>query len=818
MRSRVFFLLFSIIYMLVSSGVLADIPNHINYQGRLTDNLDAPVDNGSYQMTFKIYGSESGSDVLWNSGSVSVLVINGLFNVQLGSSPMPSLPDDLFSTSTIRYLGITIGSDPELVPRTPMTSGAYAFHALRADTAMYAQNVVGGGNGWTDDGGSIRLTDTNDSVGIGTSSPSTKLDVNGDVFFYGKATIGSGHNNTGSHAVVLGGTSNTASADIAVVCGGDANTAQADAAVVSGGQGNTASGLGSTVGGGAGNTSYGFLSSIAGGGMNDVGDPATGNRAVSDYSFIGGGGDNQAGDDMSTPDSTAYATVSGGESNSAMGKHSFVGGGQSNLSSGQGAVISGGKENQALSVWTFIGGGHTNLASDSFAVVSGGVGNQATGGYSTTAGGIGNQASGNRATVAGGDSNDAEGYGSVVCGGFSNNADGTATFIGGGSSNTAIGTDATVSGGSSNYADGNNSIIGGGWDNHAESDYSTVGGGQSNYARDAYCFVGGGRNNSAGYPDGDPNSAYYSTVGGGFQNHAYGRYSTVPGGDNCTAIGQFSFAAGKMAKAKHDGSFVWADNTTENFESDTTNQFKIRAENGMTVYSVANDWDNGVSIFNDGYGNGLDVYSHAADNGKALGGISINNFGSASALHAWQLHPDSGYAGEFLGDVRIEGEITKTRSITKIDHPLDPENMYLYHSSVESSEMMNVYSGNVILDGNGGAWVVLPDWFEALNKEYRYQLTCIGGHANVYIDQEIENNRFKIAGGHAGLKVSWQVTGIRQDAYAEANKLLVEEYKKPDLRGKYLHPKAFGLSEEQGVHYEALQKRLEQISMRGYDR
>ncbi|NIW48135.1 MAG: hypothetical protein GWN14_22650, partial [candidate division Zixibacteria bacterium] len=210
------------LFLALTVSINAAVPNVINYQGRLADNLNTPVDDGSYQMTFKIYGSESGTDVLWNSGSVSISVINGLFNVQLGSSPMPALPDDLFSTSATRYLGITIGSDPELVPRTPMTSGAYAYHALRADTAMFAHNLIGSGDGWVDDGNIVRLNNTSDSVGIGTISPSTKLDVNGDVFFSGKATIGSGHNNTGNYAVILGGTSNTASGAITVVAGGDA--------------------------------------------------------------------------------------------------------------------------------------------------------------------------------------------------------------------------------------------------------------------------------------------------------------------------------------------------------------------------------------------------------------------------------------------------------------------------------------------------------------------------------------------------------------------------------------------------------------------
>jgi hypothetical protein len=106
--------------------------------------------------------------------------------------------------------------------------------------------------------------------------------------------------------------------------------------------------------------------------------------------------------------------------------------------------------------------------------------------------------------------------------------------------------------------------------------------------------------------------------------------------------------------------------------------------------------------------------------------------------------------------------------------------------------MMNVYNGNVILDARGEAWVPLPDWFEALNRDFRYQLTAIGAPGpNLYIAEEIQGNRFKIAGGEPGMKVSWLVTGIRHDPFALAHPILVEEDKPEDERGTYLHPDAY---------------------------
>jgi hypothetical protein len=153
------------------------------------------------------------------------------------------------------------------------------------------------------------------------------------------------------------------------------------------------------------------------------------------------------------------------------------------------------------------------------------------------------------------------------------------------------------------------------------------------------------------------------------------------------------------------------------------------------------------------------------------------------------------YAGYFSGNVSVTGTLSKGGGSFKIDHPLDPENKYLYHSFVESPDMMNIYNGNATLDASGEAVVTMPEWFEALNRDFRYQLTCIGGFAPAYVAEEIANNQFKIAGGKAGLKVSWQVTGVRHDAFAEANRIPVEVDKPADERGTYLHPTAFGQPE-----------------------
>jgi hypothetical protein len=153
------------------------------------------------------------------------------------------------------------------------------------------------------------------------------------------------------------------------------------------------------------------------------------------------------------------------------------------------------------------------------------------------------------------------------------------------------------------------------------------------------------------------------------------------------------------------------------------------------------------------------------------------------------------------GDLSVTGALSKGSGTFKIDHPLDPANKYLYHSFVESPDMKNVYDGVAVFNSGGEAVVELPQWFEALNSDFRYQLTCIGGFAPVYIAAEIDNNSFKIAGGQPGMKISWQVTGIRRDAYARDHRTPVEEAKPQDEQGYYLYPEGFGQPAQRGVSW-----------------
>lgn len=201
-----------------------------------------------------------------------------------------------------------------------------------------------------------------------------------------------------------------------------------------------------------------------------------------------------------------------------------------------------------------------------------------------------------------------------------------------------------------------------------------------------------------------------------------------------------------------------------------------------------------------------------SDDGAGVQGAHLSSGASGSlgtknaGVVGWDYDNPAIWAAYFFGAGTFTGALFKASGAFRIDHPLDPENKYLNHSFVESPDMKNIYDGVVILDNNGEAVVTLPEWFESLNKDFRYQLTCIGGFANVYVAEKVQDNQFKIDGGSPGLEVSWQLTGIRKDAYANENRIEVEVLKDGTEKGRYLHPEAFGVSKKQGIKFEEQQR------------
>ncbi|MBK8046883.1 MAG: hypothetical protein IPK16_07025 [Anaerolineales bacterium] len=159
----------------------------------------------------------------------------------------------------------------------------------------------------------------------------------------------------------------------------------------------------------------------------------------------------------------------------------------------------------------------------------------------------------------------------------------------------------------------------------------------------------------------------------------------------------------------------------------------------------------------------------------------------------------TGFAGYFVGRVAVNGTLLPYAGAMQIDHPLDPANKTLSQSLVQSPDMMSIYNGNITTDANGDATVALPAYFEALNGDYRYQLTVVGQFAQAIVAEKIANNQFKIKTDKPSVEVSWQVTGVRHDPYANANRIAVEQEKSAQERGRYLYPEGFGQPTEMGV-------------------
>jgi hypothetical protein len=152
-----------------------------------------------------------------------------------------------------------------------------------------------------------------------------------------------------------------------------------------------------------------------------------------------------------------------------------------------------------------------------------------------------------------------------------------------------------------------------------------------------------------------------------------------------------------------------------------------------------------------------------------------------------------------LGDLNVVGNISKGGGTFKIDHPLDPENKYLYHSFVESPDMLNVYNGNITTDVSGIATIQLPAYFSALNKDFKYQISAIKSFSGVMVYEEIKGNSFIVKSELPNTTISWQVTGVRQDPYANKNRVIPEVEKEEFAKGKYLYPKAYNMPKEKGI-------------------
>jgi hypothetical protein len=200
--------------------------------------------------------------------------------------------------------------------------------------------------------------------------------------------------------------------------------------------------------------------------------------------------------------------------------------------------------------------------------------------------------------------------------------------------------------------------------------------------------------------------------------------------------------------------------------------------------------------------NGL-IGAASTDSPAGYGVIGIANDTAGIAVYA--VASGGAAALQTLGNAAIFGILTKSGGSFRIDHPLRPAEQYLSHSFVESPDMKNIYDGVVVADSRGRATVTLPDWYEALNRDERYQLTAVGGPApDLHVAEKVKHGKFTIAGARAGQEVSWQLTGIRHDAWANANRIPVEHDKTAADKGRCIHPELFGAAADARVGFRQI--------------
>lgn len=328
------------------------------------------------------------------------------------------------------------------------------------------------------------------------------------------------------------------------------------------------------------------------------------------------------------------------------------------------------------------------------------------------------------------------------------------------------------------------------------SDYYGIGG-----------FFRGGYRGVMGVVNPTGNNVYYGVhgeVAGGT-----GFNTGVSGTANTQGVFGFGSGAGKGLTQYFGTSFpetAGLNGQATNFTSSNGRAYGIIGESfspaghvncGLFGYAAgasagANPANYGVLGITDGAnGIGMLGISDNTGNARALEGRVLQGVTQTAIYTTIALDTAGNYAGYFDGPIYATNASAGIKSF-KIDHPLDPDDKFLYHSSVESPDMMNIYNGNIVTDTDGNARIQLPDYFQALNKDFRYQLTCIGTFAQAIVSRKIENNVFYIKTNKPQVEVSWMVTGIRHDPVAEKYRIKPEVEKTQNEKGKYLIPGAYG--------------------------
>ncbi len=761
----------------LSQDQASSVPRLVQFAGTLRDAAARPV-SGVASVTFAIYAEQDGGVALWSETQNVTADASGRYNAALGSATAGGVPEELFGTGQSRWLGVQLARQAEL-PRVLLVSVPYALKAADADTLgglpasayVTTQSLAATKAATANNTTVIAATAPQSSPDISQASPQTSASgVTPDVTLTGSGTAGylplwTSASNLSSSGIFqasngflgIGTTTPATGVDIAnnmIVRGGftmpPEGTATASTSFTS--------------------HSYYFQASAFNSAKNSAALQSfqwqaipEGNNTATPSGFL-----NLRFAEGSAPSvSTGFGIASNGLLTFAPGQ-TFPGNSATlnevnlpNTSSSTVGVIN-------LGGTPFLSNYGTNNVF---------VGTQAGGAFQST--GTVNTAVGGQALFA-----NTTGSGNTALGADSLGNNTT------GNSNTATGIFALQANttGAGNVASGYGALVS-----------NTTGNG--NVAFGGYAL----EDNSAGGQNTAVGASAGASVKTGASNTFLGVLADVTGDPltNATAIGANAAVGESNALVLGSIGRVNGATTSVNVGIGTTTP-----RYALDVY----DTGSGTVISGTAYNNG----------GAAVLGINNGTAGGSNGGYFATYSPEGtgvvgvsfvgGLAGYFGGNVQVAGSqgvsgnlniagtLTKGGGSFKIDDPIAPAEKYLSHSFVESPDMMNIYNGTVLLNAHGQAIIELPAWFGALNRDFRYQLTAIGRSGpGLYIAEKVHDNHFKIAGGKPGLEVSWQVTGIRQDAWANAHRIPTEEEKPPSEQGRYLHPELFGATEDQRI-------------------
>jgi hypothetical protein len=753
------------------------VPGLVRYAGELDTRKGERV-----ALRFSVYGSANGGSALW-SESQSVTVGNdGKYSVLLGAGSSIGLPASVFAAGEMLWLGVQVGAGPELA-RTALVSVPYAMKAGDAETLsghavaefvtqeelrglvaaqLAAQQLAGRvqpltttpitptGSGtanylplWTSSGvlgtSAVYQVGTGASVkiGIGTSSPTATLNVVGGTIAQGTLNM-----------LATGSATSTAVVNSPLIeMTGSAYNSSTSAAVLQ---------------------KFGWEVLPTG---NNTASPSA------NLALLYGTG---------TPVATGLSIAPTGIITFASGQ-TFPGAG-----SGTAAVVN--ATSYDLNGTRFDYGNQSNqfLAFAGNGSAGTGTSNIAVGNSSLNA-------------LTSGSSNASVGFATLT---------NTTT----GSSNTAVGTVALEfnTTGSNNVGVGGAALV-----RNTTGNYNT-GVGQAALANN----VTGLYNTAVGYNAG-PDSSSSALAG----STAIG-YGAVVSASNALVLGQTTAgspgATGvnvgvgtatpvsslELSKNVEDGMGPVLTLTNGGGTSGASGYHPATTAIDFKTYlhsSTANSPTSRIEAVDDDYGNGISFYTklYGSDSNKLVDQVDIGSgFDDAMYVNGflnvccdYGISSDPPTIADIGGSLEVDGNINAIVQNVRMDHPLDPANKTLTQTAVASSEQMNLYSGNVTTDALGLATIKLPEWFEAENGDFRYQLTTIGRDAHAWVAEEVGNHQFKIATNATFVKVSWQITAVRQDAYAKAHPLVAEKEKPAAERGYYLHPELYGQSWEKQVRW-----------------